>query len=106
MSRLNQTITYWPPIGEDEYASPIFGAPQVIPGRWEDRMDQVRSPTGDLINSKAMVWLDIEFDIGGYLALGDHTGQVSPTMALASEIRSKIEIPDVRSVSMERRAIL
>lgn len=107
MSRkLHQSITYWAVAGVDKYSAETFSAPVLIAGRWEDRQDQVMLPTGELSVSKAIVFVDREIELDGYLAEGDYTAQNDPTLAGAKVVRAFVSIPSMRSNETERRAIL
>jgi len=103
---LNQVLTYWAPAGTDRFGAETFATPILIKGRWEDRTEQVRTPSGDEITSRSVVFVDRPLAIGGYLAKEDMTVTNDPTIAGALEIQSWAEVPDLRNVTAERRAYL
>lgn len=104
--KLTQEITYWAPAGSDKYGNETFDSPVKIIGRWEERSEQVMLPNGEITVSKAIVFVDQDLEIEGYLVEGDHTAQNDPTLTSASIIRNWVEIPSMRSNETERRAIL
>lgn len=104
---LKQEVTYWAPGGEDRFGAQTFSAPVVIQARWEDRNEEVKTIGGDDIVTQAVVFVDQDLYVGGYLALGDHLAILDPNLTqAASEIQAWASIPDLRNVSTERRAFL
>lgn len=104
---LNQEITYWAPGAEDRYGTITYGEPTLLRGRWEDRNEEVKTTGGDTIVSRAVVFVDRDLLIGGYLAKGDYSTLSDPTLiASAGEIQVWAAVPDLRNVSTERRAFL
>lgn len=103
---MNKDITYWAPAGENKYGESAFATPVVFKGRYEDRAEKYRLPSGDEIVSKAVVWVPSDVELGGYLAEGDLSAQSDPTMGNANQILTIIRIPSMRTNRIERRAIL
>jgi hypothetical protein len=101
-----QDITYWPKTGENKYGEESFGVPQLLKGRWEDRNEVVRLPSGEEIVSKSVVFLPTDVTTHGYLAQGDQTAEADPTQAEGREIQTVINVPSLRTNQMEHRAIL
>lgn len=104
---LIQDITYWQPANGG--ATNDFGHSDqmqgvLIKGRWEDRTQQIRKPNGEEIASMAEVFVDRDVAIGGFLALGDHSG--GALLPGAQEIQDVRKIPDLRNLATERRAYL
>ena len=105
--RHTQTLTYWAPASENDYGEEAFAAPVVVPGRWEERHDQVVSAKGDQIVSKAFAYSDVAMAVEGYVALGDYTGQANPHLIDDAEIiKGIIEVPSLRTNTVVRAAIL
>lgn len=102
----NQTITLWIKTGENGYGEETYAAPEVFQGRWENRSEQVRTPTDEEITSKAIIWVEEGIPIGSRLALGDYTGVDDPSLANASEVQAVFSVPSLRTNEMEHRAIL
>lgn len=102
---LNQDITYWRPSAQNEYGHAGSEAPILIKGRWETSTQQIRKPSGEEIISRAEVFVDRDLEISGYLALGDKTGEVTPSSD-AQEIQDFRITPDLRNLDAERRAFL
>lgn len=104
---MNQQVTYWAPAGENEYGGSTFGAPILLMGRWEERAEQYRTPSGDDSVSRAVVKVNRTVVIDGYLALGSHTAFATPDfVAGAEQIQQVSIIPDLRNASNEVRAYL
>jgi hypothetical protein len=105
---LNNPITYWPPAAENQFGVRTYGMPILIEGRWEEKQEEVNTIGGKFINSKAIVYVDQDLQVNGYLAKGDATGQPSDptTLPFESEILAYFEDPDLRSCSKLRKAVL
>jgi hypothetical protein len=103
---LRDSITYWPPATENKFGVLSFGAPRLLKGRYEERVERIRKPGGDEITSVARVFLPEDVFPGGYLYLGDATIDPDPVNAGALEIQAFASVPDQRSASKDRRAYL
>jgi hypothetical protein len=104
---LKQTVTYWPPAATDRFGAETYSAPILLRGRWEERNEEAATLGGDTIVSRAIVFVDRDLLVGGFLAEGDQLAVQDPTiLPSAYEIRAWRSIPDLRNVSSERRAIL
>jgi hypothetical protein len=103
---LHDVITYWPPLAESKFGVPAVGAPTLLQGRWEERNERVRKPNGDEIVSTAVVFVDQDVFNGGHLYNGDASMDPDPHSAGALEIQAFVSVPDIRSVTKERRAYL
>ena len=100
-------MTYWAPAAENDHGEEGFAAPVVVPGRWEERQDQVVSATGEQMVSKAFVYSDISMVAEGYVALGDLSAQANPHEADGAWIiKGTIEVPSLRTNTLVRAAIL
>lgn len=105
-----QTITYWPPSGSrDAYGNQAFGSPATIGGFWMDKQELFVDAEGREVRSNAVVFVDQDCQLGGYLAEGDQTATADPTaVAGAREIRGWEKIPHLRQVAAKttRKALL
>ena len=79
---LTQTATYWAPAGRSGYGTTTFAAPVAIACAWYDRADLIVDKEGKQAASRAMVVVDRDMDLNGYLALGDQT---APPTAMTGE---------------------
>ena len=76
---LTDTITLWRATGHDDTGTPIFAAPEAIPGRWEDRAVQFSGPAGELRVGRAKVHLGEDtVSPGDWLAFGNHLAEPDP----------------------------
>lgn len=74
---LNQVATYWAPGVNDGFGGIVYSvAPVVIACRWQDKLDRIRSSSGEVITSTAIVYADRALSVKGYICLGDVTDQV------------------------------
>lgn len=111
---LNQKALYWPPGSPDGFGGMTFGDPSEIPCRWEEKMIQYLSRTGETKISRAIVFVDQDLIPGGYLYLGSRTDLEShlpsafePTdLPNAWEIQSFTRIPGISAQQFTRSAIL
>lgn len=104
---LPQQLTYWAPKVDNRYNEQTYELPVVIQGRWEDNAEEIRTPGGDTVTSRAQVYCDRPVGIDGYLVRGDATAFVAPTdVADAWKIIGYMEIPDLRNVQQLRTAFL
>ena len=104
---LRQDVTYWAPAadgGTNDFGQPNTDNGVLLKGRWEDKVQQVRTQSGEEITSMATVYVNQDVAVNGFLKLGDFSGQ--PLNSDAREIVSYQTIPDLRNLSTERRAYL
>lgn len=102
---LRQDLTYWGPGALNKYGQQDSIAPVLIKGRWQDKIQQVATMSGEEVTSKAEVFVDRDVAVSGFLALGDHTNSPTPTEG-ALEIQNFSLIPDLRNLGSERKAYL
>lgn len=105
---LQQTTTYWAPAdaSSDLYGKPTYSAPVQLPCRWENRVELVRSKSGQEIASQARVFLAQTVSLDGYLLLGTSSA-VDPTLVTgAFEIQAISSIPDLRNLKTLTAAYL
>ncbi len=105
-----QTITYWPPSGSrDAYGNQAFGSPATIGGFWMDKQELFVDAEGRETRSHAVVFVNQDCALGGYLAQGNQTGTANPLSASgALEIRGWEKIPHLRQNpdKITRKALL
>lgn len=90
----------------DAYGGFTFGAPTTQDGKWEDTAEAFKTPTGETIVSKAVVYLTSDVSIGDYLYLG--TSIAADPTALSGAYRVEVfqKSPDLRRARVERKAVL
>lgn len=91
-------ITYWAPTGQDTYGGKTFAAPVTLKGRWEDKMELVRSKTGSEIVSKSRAFVVQELDIDGYLYNGVSAAANPRSVDGASEIQALGRTSNLRNL--------
>jgi hypothetical protein len=105
--KMNQVITYWAPLGQNDYGEQTFAAPVALSGRWEANVGTIRTPSGEETAAKATIWTLEPLALEGYVALDDLTVVDNPSLvAEASEIRDVISTPSMRTNELERRALV
>lgn len=92
---MHQTITYWSPDGIDAFGGRTFGAPLEIKGRWQDKADLFRDSDGREVVSSAVVYVDQDVELRGYLYLGSSSASNPQTVDGAREIRNIGRSPDL-----------
>ena len=101
-----QKATYWGAPRSNGTGGFTFSKPKTLNVRWENKSEQFSGPNGEIAVSDAMVWLKERVDIGGYLALGQFSGDDPTKIKGAYVVRNIAEIPDLRNVTSEIRAFL
>ena len=96
---LKEDITYWAVQSTDQFDRPVFAAPTVIKGRWEDRTEEIRNAAGNEIVSNSRVFLASPVVFGGYLAFGNRTDTNPTAVVDAYKIQMTGRKPDLRSMS-------
>lgn len=110
-SKGKQIITLWAKSGTNAYSEPTYSAPVTFVGRWEERTELVRTPSGEDITSRAIVYLPMSglpaVAAGDKVALGDQDAFATPDLvAGAEEVQVVFEIPSLRTNQMETRLVL
>ena len=104
---LNQTATYWGNPTPDGWGGYTFDAPVEIDCRWEDTSKLfISAQTGKEERSRAMVFVDQDVVVGGYLYLGSSTGTKPEEVTGAFEIKSFGKTPSVKATKFLRKAWL
>jgi hypothetical protein len=100
---LRQDITKWSTT-PDSFGGYSFGAPVALKGRWEDRVEIFRNPTGEEEASRAVVFLDADVDVNDYIYQGTSVASDPTTVTGAWRVRAFVKTPDLRNAQTERRA--
>jgi hypothetical protein len=103
---LKEDGTYWAQSGVDSSGDPSFTAPVFVKCKWEERTELFVGPDGREQRSRAVVFLDTDVIIGGYLFLGKSTTADPLTVSDAILIKDFRKIKDFEAEVSERRAIL
>lgn len=109
---LKQTAVYWGAPVSDGQGGRTFADAVELDVRWEERHDLFIDPQGQEKQSSAVVFVDQDVDIGGYLFLGDlddlGSAEEDDPMIVsgAYEIRQFDKTPDLKGTSFLRRAWL
>jgi len=110
--KLRQTTVYWGNPQNDGAGGRTFDEPVELSVRWEQRQELFVDANGQESTSKAVVYVDRDVDIGGYLYLGDlddlsSTEEGDPlTVDGAYEIRSFKKLPDIKADRFLRKVWL
>lgn len=103
-----QMSTYWERASPDGYGGWSYTAPQQLLVRWENRLEQIVSPTGEIVTSSAKVWVPARLKLGGYLFNGEST-DTNPevlTSPPAYKILKVVTIPSVMGERFEYKVFL
>jgi hypothetical protein len=94
---MHQDATYWPPGANDGLGSLALGNPVSIKCRWQDAQELFRDAAGNEVTSSAVVYVDRELEVKGFLYLGV-SAVADPRGSLdAREIRQRASSPDLRA---------
>ena len=110
--KLRQTAVYWGNPQSDGTGGRTFDDPVELSVRWEQRQELFIDVGGQEVTSQAVVYVDQDVDIGGYLYLGDlddlsSAEEASPlTVDGAYEIRGLKKLPDIKASRFMRKAWL
>lgn len=103
-----QYAVYWPPSENDDFGQPIPQEPIEIRCRWEDVQEEYQDLKGEKHVSNAIVYVDRELEIDGYLWEGKLSELESeePVEAGAYEIKKVNKLPNLRATEFLRTVIL
>lgn len=110
--KLNQTAVYWASPVDDGYGGKTFDTGVEISVRWEDRNIKFIDADGEENLSRAIIYANQDFDLGGYLFLGTLNDLSSaagddPTVEHdAYEIKQVLKSPSVKSDQYLRKVYL
>ena len=100
------TITYWGSPTPDGSGGKTFAAPVAIPGFWQDHVEQLYDNKGNMIVSRAVVFVDTDLVPGGYLFNGTSVATDPAVVTGAYEIKNFSKIPSIGQTKFERKAVL
>lgn len=88
---MTQAATYWPPGVPDGFGGLDFSGcvPVLLMCRWQDDAVLFRDGQGRESTSSAIVYIDRDIEVRGFLALGDHTALGAPR---PDEVGSAFEV--------------
>lgn len=67
---LKEKITLWTPTGADRWTHRSFGDPKIILGKWEDRVQEYTTTTGENLYSRAIILTKDHVQVGDWLYRG------------------------------------
>ena len=102
-SLLPQTITYWEYSSVDGWGVVTYIAPTSISGRWEDKQELFIDETGREVRSQAVVYLNQDVTLKGYLYLGDSAESIPISVSGAKEIRAFLKSPSIDGTQFLRK---
>ena len=106
---LRQDVTHWPVTGSDGFGGFLYGAPVLLKGRWEEKIEMFLDENSEEAVSQAIVYLGVDVDTGDYLGLGDNaTVPVAnpSTLDNAFRIRQRNRTTNLRNVQALRKVFL
>ena len=86
-----EKCTYWP---EDGYGGRVYGAPQQLKCRWEQKQRLIRTKTGEERVSQARVFLTQSVDLEGRLYRGA-TAETDPRVLDSHELQAGEELQEM-----------
>lgn len=101
---LNQTATYWAPSTRDGAGKITFGAPVSVTCRWADATELFIDRQGKEVRSNAVVHVDQDLSLDGFLALGASVSATPTDGALP--IRKLAKTPGLDAEMFVRKAWL
>jgi hypothetical protein len=102
-----QEATYWGAPVPNGYGGHSYSDPVLLNVRWEGMPERFTDGTGEEHVAQAVVYVPVDVEVGGYLALGDRREATAPTdLNDALPVRQFMKVPDLRNVDVERRAFL
>lgn len=100
-------ITHWPITGSNGFGGFTFGVPTLLEGRWEEKTVKFMAASGEELTSKSIAYVEVDIDVGDYLALGDHTLTADPTtIDTAFRCESFQKVTDLRAVETVRKVMM
>lgn len=103
---LKQSGTYWGSPVEDGYGGFTFATPVAINCRWELKQELFIDGKGKEKVSAAIVYLEQDIDLGGYLYLGTSAESNPKDVEGSYTIKSFSKIPDIKGTSFTRKVWL
>lgn len=90
---MRQDATYWPPAGNDGFGGILYGSPEAVKVRWEEKSVLFRDPQGNEVMSNAVIYVSKQLEIKGQLFLGVSASSTPPVGS--REIRQVGQSPDL-----------
>lgn len=108
---LVQTCVYWGTPAANGYGGYIYADGVEINARWEDRQEIFINAQGREDLSRAVVYVDTDVEVGGYLYLGElddfDSSDPEPTEnASAYMIKAFSKIPNLKGTDYQRKVWL
>lgn len=105
---LLQDVTYWGSPVSDGRGGFTFADPVLCKGRWEDKQEVFVDSKREEKVSSAVIYLDQDVEVDGYIALGDFTNDSAyedpVDVDTAYKIRAFGKIPNLKATEFERTA--
>jgi len=105
-----QKAMYWAYTGTDGYGNPSFSDPVEIDCRWSEHQELYKDNSGEERVSRAVVYVDREVTMDGYLKLGElDSSSVSDDPRDYNDafmIKQIANIPNMRATNYLRKAWL
>ena len=103
---LPQTATYWGAPVPTGFGGTTFDVPKTLPVRWEEKGEEFIDDDGQERLSRAVVFLEDDVQVGGYLLLGTSIVVDPTTVDGAEPIQRFSKMPDIRAANYLRKAWL
>ena len=103
---LNQTGTYWAPSTKDGWGGKAFVAPTEVSVRWVEKQELFKNTEGADQLSQAVVLIDQDVSVGGYLYLGTSTEAKPQDQDDTAEIQAFRKAPNIRATDYVRKVWL
>lgn len=112
--KLPQKAVYWAISSRDDNNVITYEDGVEIACRWEDNNEKFSNPVGEVIVSRATVYVGTDLEIGGLLWKGkledvpniDDSGFAPADLSDEYEIRGRGEIPNLRATQFVRKVWL
>lgn len=102
---LLESITAYTPGTPDGYGGLSFSK-ITVKARWEEKREMFRDSNGNETVSVAIVYVDTDVPVGGYLYHGLSTASSPTGLTEAREVRGFSKIPNLRQTEYERKCFL
>lgn len=102
---MKQTLTRWT-VTPNGYGGYTFGAPSTMLCRWEDRNVMYRDGQGIERVSNAVVYPELDLEVEEFVYKGTSTAADPTTVEGTFQVKQFNTVPDLRNVSVVRKAML
>lgn len=103
---LTQTVTYWAPGALNSEGGRAYTTPVQIDGRWAEKVELFTDARGQEKRSLAIVHVEQNVAVDGYLYLGTSAGSDPTVIAGAYPIKRFDKIPGLEAEVFVRKAYL